>query len=345
MSTKHHSNQELIGQGLANIIVPFFGGIPVTGVIARTAVNIRAGARTRLAGIIQAIVLLMFSMLFVKQAGQIPLAALSGILILAGIRLIEWDATKRIFYASRAEGMVAIVTTVVSILMDLTAGIITGLLLTCVLFIRQISIIKVIPHAYDPDRRASVRLSIPTCKFVRTFLVDGPLFFGAAERFIETISYTQDLKAIILHMKTVHIMDSTGAQTLLAIHDQLERKNIRLVLAELPDQSLEILEKIDGSHKIGKANIFSDFKEAILSINESLLLSTCTGCAAGLKLDSKAHTEGPRDCLLRKSISMNTDKIADILSQRILNKGASATVVNEPSGLDNTATCERQFDS
>ncbi len=319
MSKKHHSDQELIGQGLANMIVPLFGGIPVTGVIARTAINIRAGARTRLSGVIHAAVLMGLSMIFAKQAEQIPLSALSGILIIAGVRLLEWDSTKRIWYASKAEGMVTIITTLVSVFVDLTAGVMTGLLLTCGLFIRQISAIKVIPQQYDPNRRTNIRLPIPTCKFVRTFLVDGPLFFGAAERFVETVSYTQNLKVVILHMKSVHIMDLTGAQTVLAINDQLHRGNVRLVLAELSDQPLEILEKIGALDKIGRENIFTDFREAILSVNESLLETSCRGCAAKLKSVSERTGKGHKDCLLRRSIMLNTDKIANLLKERMKN--------------------------
>ncbi len=335
MSNKHHSDQELIGQGLANIITPLFGGIPVTGVIARTAVNIRAGARSRLSGLMHAAVLFLFVVFFAQQAEQIPLAALSGILILTGFRLIEWDVTKRIFYASKTEGMIVLVTTLVSIFMDLTAGVMTGLIVSCGVFIRQVSAIKIVPHAHEPDRRARLRAPIPPCKFVRTFLVDGPLFFGAAERFIETISYTADLKAIILHMKAVHVMDLTGAHTLLGINDQLKRKHIRLVLAELQDQPLEVFEKIDGLNKIGKANMFSDFQEAILSVNESLLQSSCHGCVSALKPNAESHTHIPNDCLLGRAIEFNTDKIADTLSRRLLKKGElNAVSEEEPSGID-----------
>jgi SulP family sulfate permease len=335
MSTKHHSDQELIGQGIANMVTPLFGGIPVSGAITRTAVNIRAGAASRLATLVHGLLLIIFCMLCAKQSEQIPLAALAGILVLSGFRLIEWDATKRIFDASRSEGIIVLVTTVVSVLMDLTAGVITGLILSCGFFIRHVSAIKVIPHTHDPDRRSKLRQPVPTCKYVRTFLVDGLLFFGAAERFIETISYTADLKAIILHMKAVHIMDLTGAHTLLGIHERLKRKNIRLALAELQDQPLEVLEKIDGINKIGRANIYSDFQEAILSVDESLLQTSCKGCASAVKSDSQLHQHGPRDCQLRKAISFNTEKIADILIQRSLNKEEfSLTSVEEPTGLD-----------
>lgn len=322
MSRRHHSDQELIGQGLANLVSPFFGGIPVTGVIARTAVNIRAGAKTKLSGIVHSIVLMMLSFALAKQAEQIPLAALGGVLILTGCRLFEWEATKQIFRASRTEGMIVLVTTLVSVLMDLTAGVVVGLILTCGLFIKQMSVVKVVEQEYDPaDRRAVVRQPVPACKFVRTFLVDGPLFFGAAERFTETILLTQNLKTVILHMKAVSVMDLTGAETILSIHAQLKRNDVRLILAELPHQPLDLLKRLKAIEKLGAENLFKDFKDAIMSANQQLLQSSCHGCAAVLNGDNEAcaSESGPKekDCRLRTALAMNTDQIATVMRGRM----------------------------
>lgn len=317
MSRRHQSDQELIGQGLANLVTPFFGGIPVTGVIARTAVNIRAGARTRLSGIVHCIALMIFTLVFAKYAERIPLAALSGVLVLTGIRLIEWDATKQIWAASRTEGSIALITTAVSVLVDLTAGVLTGLLLTSGLFIKQMSQVKLIEPDYDPDRRSAVRLPAPTCKFVRTYLVDGPLFFGAAERFTETILQVQNLKAVILHMKAVSIMDLTGAETLLSINAQLKRHNIRLVIAELPHQPLEVLRRTGVLDKLGKENCFLDYKQAILSTNAQLLKTSCQGCAVPLTKVEKPAVSGVKDCTLRNALILNTDQICNLMRQQV----------------------------
>lgn len=316
MSKKHHSDQELIGQGIANVITPFFGGIPVTGVIARTAVNIRSGARTRLSSIVHAVILMILSFSFAKQAEQIPLAALAGILVLTGVRLIEWDATKQIWLASRTEGMVVLATTIASVLIDLTAGVVVGLLLTCGLFIRRISDIRIVPHEYDPDRRAAVRQPIPACKYVRTFLVDGPLFFGAAERFAEVILQTQNLKVVILHMKSVDLMDLTGVETLLSIKAQLSRNGVKLVLAELPRQPLELMRTMGALDKIGQENVFDSFREAMFTVNQHLLETTCTGCAAALNPEDKSR-QGPSDCKLKNALALNSDQIGNIMSGRM----------------------------
>lgn len=317
MSRRHHSDQELIGQGLANVVTPFFGGIPVTGVIARTAVNIRAGAKTRLSGIVHAVVLMILSFSLAKYAEQIPLAALSGVLVLTGIRLFEWDASRQIWLASRTEGMVMVLTTCISVLVDLTAGVVTGLVLTAGLFIRQMSALKVVEHEYDRDRRSQVRQPVPTCKFVRTYLIDGPLFFGAAERFTENILLVQNLKAVILHMKAVNALDLTGAETILSIHAQLKRNGIRLVLAELTHQPFELLKRMGADMKLGKENLFRDFREAILSVNQQVLMSSCAGCAVHLNEVEKPPTSGVKDCMLRNALILNTDQIGNIMRQRM----------------------------
>ncbi len=316
MSKRHHSDQELIGQGVANIVIPFFGGIPVTGVIARTAVNIRAGAKTRLSGIIHSLTLLILVLVFAKSAEQIPLAALSGILILTGFRLIEWDATKQIWHASRTEGYVVLVTTAISVLIDLTAGVFTGLLMTCALFIRQISAGIVVPEEAQ-DRRSNVRQPFPSCKYVRTFLIDGPLFFGAAERFTETILLTQNLKTVVLHMKAVSVMDLTGAETILSIHSQLKRNSIRLCLTELPRQPLELLKRTGAIEKLGSENLFKDYGKCLLDVNAKLLESSCFDCRALITAPPQTKITAPSDCPLRSGIVLNTNHITSLLKNRL----------------------------
>lgn len=319
LSRRHHSDQELIGQGIANVVTPFFGGIPVTGVIARTAVSIRAGAKTRLAAIVHAFVLMILSFALARQAEQIPLAALGGILILTGVRLIEWDATRQIFKASRKEGIVVLLTMAASVLIDLTAGVVTGLLLTCGLFIRQMSAVKITEQDYDPDRRASLRLPVPSCKFVGTYLVDGPLFFGAAERFTETILLTQNLHSVILHLKAVSVMDLTGAETILSIFEQLKRNGVRLILAEVPHQPFDILKRFGVVDKVGRENFFREFRDAIISANKSALQNSCRNCAAVLAQsgDDQARELAPKDCKLRTAMLLNTDQIASIMRNRL----------------------------
>ena len=333
MSKRHHSDQELIGQGLANVITPLFGGIPVTGVIARTAVNIRAGAKSRLSGIVHSLTLLVLVLAFAQFAEQIPLAALAGILILTGYRLIEWDASKQIWHASRTEGYVVLVTTVVSVLIDLTAGVFTGLVITCALFIRQMSTGIIVPEQ-DDDRRAIVRQPIPSCKFVKTFLIDGPLFFGAAERFTETILLTQNLKVIILHMKAVTVMDLTGAETIMSIHSQLKRNGIRLCLTELPRQPFQLVKRIGALEKIGVENFFRDYGKCLLDVNTNLLQSSCSDCFDLLTALPETKITAPKDCPLGAGIVLNTNQLAVLLKSRLNDGKINDPQIADSSGID-----------
>lgn len=316
MSAKHHSDQELIGQGVANVIVPFFGGIPVTGVIARTAVNIRSGAKTRLSGIFHSLFLLGLSFALAKYAEQIPLAALSGVLVLTGFRLIEMDAFKRIWRASKTEGYIVLLTTAASVLIDLTAGVVTGLLLTCGMFIRQMSSVRILSHEDSRVENADSP-AIPTCKFVRTFLIDGPLFFGAADRFSETILQMREVKVLVLHMKYVQVMDLTGAEALMSLHGILKRNGIRLVLAELPMQPWELLKRVGADEKIGTDNLFSDYKEAVITVNQEMLEKECRSCADNISGRDDGKLSGPKDCKLRNAIVLNTNQTANLIASRM----------------------------
>jgi SulP family sulfate permease len=325
MTKRHHSNQELIGQGVANLVVPLFGGIPVTGVIARTAVNIRAGAKTRLAAMVHSCALFLLVIAFAKYAEQIPLAALAGVLVVTGFRLIEWDLSQKIFKASLAEGCVLVTTTLVSVLVDLTAGVFVGLIMTCALFIKSMSGTLFLPESDPTDRRARMRQPVPTCKFVRTFLVDGPLFFGAVERFAETIVHTQNLKAVVLHMKALTIMDMTGAETLLSTHARLSRAGVRMVLCELPQQPFELLKRIGAVETIGAENFFDDYTECLLDVNARVMESEkgCHDCKGLLTCAPGTKITAPSDCPMRTGIVLNQNHVKTLLSERL---GAVAAI-------------------
>lgn len=318
--SKHKSDQELIGQGLANVIVPFFGGIPVTGVIARTAVNIRAGAKTRLSGIVHSLTLMLLIFFLAKYAEQIPLAALSGILVLTGIRLIEWDELREIWRASRTEAWVMLITTAVSVLVDLTAGVMAGLIFTCALFVRQMSAVRVTAATTENGNGSAYSGRLPSCKFIQTFTVDGPLFFGAAERFIENIMVVKDVKTVILNMRAVSVMDVTGVRTLLSIHSRLSREGCRLIIAELPSQPMELLERSSSINVLGRENIFKDYDEALTDADLRMLKTTCSGCAVSLKdvLEVKSGThQGPKDCPLKIALASDSSPATRLLTSKL----------------------------
>ncbi len=293
-SSRHRPNQELMGQGLANFVVPFFGGIPVTGVITRTAVNIKSGARTRLSALVHSITLSVLIFFLAKYIEQIPLASLAAILMLTGIRSIEWEAMSQMWRGSRTESCVAIATTLAAVGVDLTAGVFTGLVLACALFIGRMSALISVAEGEENE----IFQDLPNCKFVRTYVLDGPLFFGAAERFVENIVIVDDVKVLILHMKAARVLDLTGIDTLLSIQSQLQKQNGRLVLAEVPQQPMRILERSGALDKIGRQNIFPNYRSALISVNQEQLDSTCKSCC----LKDGNRLSGPKDCRLRNAL-------------------------------------------
>lgn len=333
--TKHKPDQELIGQGLANVIVPFFGGIPVTGVIARTAVNVRAGAKTRLSGIVHSLTLMLLIFFLAKYAEQIPLAALSGILVLTGIRLIEWDEVREIWRASKTEAWIMLITTAVSVLVDLTAGVMTGLVFTAAIFVRQMSAVRVTAINAENGDGTMQPGRLPNCKFVQPFTVDGPLFFGAAERFIENIMVVKDVKVVILNMRAVSAMDVTGVRTLLSIHSRLSREGCRLIVAELPSQPMELLERSASMDILGRENIFKDYDEAVIDADLRMLKTTCSGCAAGLSeaLGVKATHPGPKDCPLKTALASDASPAARLLLGKVKPQDLVTTVHPETDRL------------
>jgi sulfate permease, SulP family len=338
--TKHKPDQELIGQGLANVIVPFFGGIPVTGVIARTAVNVRSGAKTRLSGIVHSLTLMLLIFFLAKYADQIPLSALSGILVLTGLRLIEWDEFREIWRASKTEAWIMLITTAVSVMVDLTAGVMAGLVFTAALFVRQMSAVRVTALNAENGNGAAQALRLPNCKYVQTFTVDGPLFFGAAERFIENIIVYKDVRVVILNMRAVSAMDVTGVRTLLSIHSRLSREGCRLIIAELPSQPMELLERSSSINILGRENIFKDYEDAVVDADLRMLRTTCSGCAGGLSetLGVKKITQlGAKDCPLKTALASDASPAARLLMAKIKPEDLVTTIHPETKRLVNVS--------
>lgn len=244
---RHDPNRELFGQGLANIASGFFGGLPATAALARTAVNVRSGARTRLASIIHGLVLLLVILFLAPLAAQIPLAVLAGILMVVALRMIEKHATTMIFRSTKSDMFVLLITMVVTVLFDLILAIEVGLVAAAVLFIvRMSSTFQVADIAEEDTEAAQVLRDEPRlAKKVLAFRVDGPIFFGAAPRFIDRLlTVDSDIEVVILTMKPVPVMDATGATALQNLHDRLTRAGIVVMFAGLQPQPLQLLKRM-----------------------------------------------------------------------------------------------------
>ena len=268
VSEKHDSDRELIGQGLANIVVPFFGGIPATGAIARTAVNVRAGGRTRLSGVIQGVAIAIIVLTLAPLAAQVPLAALAGILMVTSIRMIEWEAIGLLLRATYADFAVMMLTWMVTIFFDLVLAVEVGLIAAGALFIKRMSELNLgkIPEteAFPPG------IPLELSKQISVYRVDGPVFFGAAERFVTFLRDEPDVKYLVLRLRYVPNMDTTGLVALQDIYQDLQRHDCRLLLSGLQPEVQKLLERTGLMDKIGRENCFETTDAAIYSLNPQL---------------------------------------------------------------------------
>ncbi len=268
VSEKHDSNRELIGQGLANVVVPFFGGIPATGAIARTAVNVRSGGKTRLSGIIHGVALASIVLALAPLASQIPLAALAGILMVTSVRMIEWEAIGLLVRASYADLAVMLLTWLVTIGFDLILAVEVGLIAAGALFIKRMSDLNL---AKVPETEAfPPGVPLELSQEIAVYRVDGPLFFGAAERFVTFLRDEPQVKYLILRMRFVPNIDTTGLVALEDIYQDLTRRRCRLLLSGLQPQVQQRLERSGLLDKIGQENCFETTDAAICSLNPNL---------------------------------------------------------------------------
>jgi len=258
----HRSNTELIAQGIANIITPFFGGIPATGAIARTATNVKNGGRTPISGIIHAITLLLIMLLFGRWAKLIPMAALAGILIVVAYNMSEWRSFRSILRGSKFDITILLTVFLLTIFVDLTVAIEIGVVLSALLFMKRMSdsVIK-IPPEIDSDLISDFK-DLP--KEISVYEINGPLFFASAKHYTETLKATGfKSKAIIIRMRHVPFIDSTGLHNFKDVIKVLKNSGTTIILSGVNDRVMQDLITFGFVNFIGKQNIFSTFKDAV----------------------------------------------------------------------------------
>ncbi len=269
---RHRSNMELVAQGAANIVSPFFGGIPATGAIARTATNIKNGALTPVAGLIHAVVLLLIMLFFGKWAALIPMATLAGILLVVSYNMSEYHLFIKMFKSPKSDVAVLVVTFLLTVLVDLTVAIQAGVVLAAVLFMKRMADVTQVGYitsmmedeedTSDDDPNAIKRFTVP--KGVEVFEVNGPFFFGAADRFKHVLSLiVSKPKVLILRMRTVLSMDATALRALDEVYEQTRRDGSRLFLAGVHTQPLIAMDRAGLLDKIGVDNMFENVNDAL----------------------------------------------------------------------------------
>lgn len=291
---KHNSNTELIAQGAANIIVPVFGGIPVTGAIARTMTNINNGGKTPVAGIIHAFVLLMILLFLGPLTKHIPMACLAGVLIIVSYNMSEWRSFSALIkssdythgekkYTSRIksfikkpqpDSVVLLVTFFLTVIFDLTIAIEIGLLLAVILFLKRImdvtevSVIKDKLNIFDKETpQINETLAIPAG--VEVYEIDGPFFFGIANKFEESMRVIGDKpKVRIIRMRKVPFIDSTGIHNLESLCIKSRNENIHIILSGVRENVRDALEEAGLSEIIGMENICDNINKALYRAEE-----------------------------------------------------------------------------
>ena len=267
---KHDSNQELIGQGIANMVTPLFGGIPATGAIARTMTNINNGGKTPVAGIIHAIVLLLILLFLMPLAQYIPMACLAGVLVIVSYNMSEWRTFRMLMKNPKSDIAVLLITFFLTVIFDLTIAIEIGLVIACLLFMKRImetTHVSVIRNEIDPNNELDIavreeKLIVP--KGVEVYEIDGPFFFGIANKFEETMAQLGDRpKVRIIRMLKVPFIDSTGIHNLSNFCRLSQKDNIHIILSGVNEQVHETLEKSGFYELLGKENICSNINLAI----------------------------------------------------------------------------------
>lgn len=264
---KHRSNMELIAQGTANILSALFGGIPATGAIARTATNVKNGGRTPIAGVVHGGVLLAIMLLFAPYAKLIPLSCLAGILVVVAYHMSEWKQFLSILKGNRMDIIILLTTFFLTVLFDLVIAIEIGIVLASFLFMKRMSgsvhIHNVsVEETGDEQLFENEKLELP--KNIALYEINGPLFFGAARQFQETITqiHTQP-RVIIIRMRYVPLIDATGFQSLKEIIKTFGSKGIAVIISGVNDELLKDFEKYGIYTLIDREQVTKDIHTAI----------------------------------------------------------------------------------
>lgn len=271
---KHDSNQELIGQGVANVLCPVFGGIPATGAIARTMTNINNGGKTPVAGIVHAVVLLLIYFFLMPYAKYIPMACLAGVLVVVSYNMSGWRTVREMMHNPKGDTFVLWLTFILTVVFDLTIAIEVGLMLACLLCMRRMAEttqVSVLTEDDDIDPTAETdlaenpnieHLTIP--EHVEVYEINGPYFFGIANKFEEVMANMKARPEVrIIRMRRVPFIDSTGMHNLANLIEMSKKENIRIVLSGVNESVKATLVKNGFNDMVGEENICPNINVAL----------------------------------------------------------------------------------
>lgn len=263
-SDRHDPDRELFGQGLANIASPLFGGMPATGAIARTAVNVRAGARTRVASVVHSLVLVVVVVAGSSLVAEIPLAALAGVLMVTAVRMVEVHNVRAILRSTRSDALVLALTTLATVAFDLIVAVEIGIAAAALLALRSVARSTALtrmplPVEIDNDEEHDLLR-----EHIVAYRIDGALFFGAAQRFLVDLAQVADVRVVILRLPDLQVLDATGAQALGEIVADLEHRGITVLLKGPRPEHERVLRAVGALDRLASQHhLFTDLDDTI----------------------------------------------------------------------------------
>ncbi len=257
-SGAYSPDRELMGQGLASVAAGFFGGMPATGAIARTAVNVRSGAKTRLSAIVHALVLLAIIYLAAGLVGKIPLAVLAGILMVTATRMVSRHTVTAIMRSTRADAFVFVLTALITVAFDLIVAIEIGLVAAALFTLRKFATLSSVRREEIPGPRQEGDGHIAVLS------LDGPMLFGAAERVLQEISQVRDIQVAIIRLSQVRMLDATGAHMLVEVISALELRGVTVLMKGVQPQHLELVTNVGVIRSLRHhKHLFTSLPEAV----------------------------------------------------------------------------------
>lgn len=285
--TRHNSNRELIGQGIANVVTPLFGGIPATGAIARTATNIKTGAQTRVSGVIHGIVVLLTLVLLAPYASLIPLASMAPVLMVVAWNMSERKEFIHVLKTKTSDSIVLMITFLLTVFVTLTVAVEFGLLMAVILFVKRMSevfrINRVLPEVNTDNGKLTADAVSQShfCPQINMFEIEGSLFFGAAETFayyvLDTIHHKP--KVVLLKMNKLIYLDTTGENNLKNIILKLQENDCKVLISGINGQPKKILKKTGLYDQIGEEAFFPNSQTAIKQAQTLISKEICSGCS------------------------------------------------------------------
>ncbi|MZG12772.1 STAS domain-containing protein, partial [Streptomyces sp. SID5914] len=241
---RHDPDRELFGQGLANIAAPLFGGVPATGAIARTAVNVRTGASSRLSSFTHAVVLAVIVFTLAPLVSRIPLAALAGVLLATAVRMVEVGSLRAMARATRSDALILVLTAVATLALDLVYAVVIGLVVAGALALRAVAKQARLDQVPLDHGDHSAEEHALLAEHIVAYRIDGPLFFAAAHRFLLELAETSDVQVVILRMSRVTTVDATGALVLKDVVEKLNRRGIVVMASGIRSGQRRVLESV-----------------------------------------------------------------------------------------------------